>query len=102
MNTAAKGRRNEHRSMAQCEAIGFLCVRAAGSKGLWDFVAIRHDLVLLVQVKSTDMPSPAERQALANCKVPSIARKVIHRWKKRARTPDVWWWDEFVNDWVAQ
>lgn len=36
MNTAAKGRRNEHRSRALLEAAGYAVTRAAGSMGIWE------------------------------------------------------------------
>lgn len=36
MNTAAKGRRAEHRSRALLEAAGYTVIRAAASKGDWD------------------------------------------------------------------
>ncbi len=89
MNTAAKGRRQEHRSIALFEALGYVCVRAAASKGAWDFVAISREGIALVQVKSGRWPSPKERAALAALPVPSNAVKVLHRWRRHARQPDV-------------
>jgi hypothetical protein len=89
MNTAAKGRRNEHRSIRHFEALGYVCVRAAGSKGPWDFVGISREGIVLVQVKSTRWPSRKECAMLAALPVPVNAVKVLHRWRKHARKPDV-------------
>lgn len=89
MNAAAKGRRNEHRSIALYEALGYECIRAAASKGLWDFVAIGPSDVVLVQVKSTRWPSSVEMEQMQLARVPPGVRKVVHRWRHRARMPDV-------------
>jgi hypothetical protein len=103
MNTAAKGRRNEHRSMAIYRALGFEVLRSAGSKGAWDFVAISGHNVVLVQVKSGAWPGPAERAKLAAFRTPLNCNREIHRWRPNARRPDirVWngveWRDEFAN-----
>lgn len=92
MNTAAKGRRQEHRSMALYKALGFTCVRAAASKGAWDFVAFSNHNVVIVQVRSGKWPSPAERRELARFKAPVSVIREIHRWRRRARRPDVKAW----------
>ena len=89
MNTAAKGRRQEWRSIAIYEGWGFRCLRSAGSKGAWDFIAVNHEGIVLVQVRSGRWPSPAECAELKAYPVPTNARKVIHRWKLRARAPEV-------------
>ena len=89
MNSAAKGRRQEHRSMAIFEAAGYVCTRAAGSMGIWDFVGISETDVVLVQVKTRDWPGTVEMEGLKLFKAPPNCRKLVHRWKHRARTPDV-------------
>lgn len=89
MNTAAKGRRNEHRSMAIFEAAGYECLRAAASKGAWDFVAISATDIVLCQVKSTRWPRSEEMEQLQLFRVPAGVRKLVHRWKARARKPEV-------------
>ena len=92
MNTAAKGRRNEHRSMALYEAMGYECIRSAGSRGRWDFLAIDAHWIIAVQVKSGSWPSPAERKAMEDASLPDGTRRVVHRWQARARRPDVRSW----------
>ena len=89
MNTAAKGRRQEHRSIRLFEDLGYRCTRAAGSMGCWDFIGVSREGIVLVQVKSGRWPGPKERAELAAFPVPSNAVKVLHRWRKHARKPDV-------------
>ena len=103
MNTAAKGRRNEHRSMEIYRRQGFKCIRAAASKGAWDFVAISRFNVVLVQVKTGDWPGPAERALLAEFPAPLNVNREIQRWRPRARQPDVRVWNgvEWRDEGVA-
>ena len=89
MNTASKGRRNEHRSRALLESEGYQVTRAAGSKGAWDLVGVSAAGFVLLQVKSNRSPSPAERQALALFPCPPNCRRLIHVWRDRQRLPDV-------------
>lgn len=88
-NRKAKGTRNEHRSMAVLEAAGYRCTRSAASLGEWDLVAIGRTDVVLVQVKTRDWPGAMERRILEDFAVPSMVRKLIHRWRDRQRLPDV-------------
>lgn len=87
MNTAAKGSRNEHRSMRLLEASGYRCTRAAGSLGAWGVVAIGPADVLLLQVKTRDWPGSTEMEALRGFPAPAACRKILHRWRDRQRTP---------------
>ncbi len=89
MNTAAKGRRLEHRSRALLEREGYSVVRAAASKGAFDLVAIGPTDIVLCQVKSNGWPGREEMEAIAAFKAPSICRKVVHRWRDRQASPDV-------------
>lgn len=89
MNTAAKGRRNEHRSMAVLEAAGYRCTRSAASLGDWDIIGIGVTDFVLCQVRTRDFPGPRERRALAAFTAPMNTRKLLHRWRDRQRRPDV-------------
>lgn len=89
MNAKRKGTRNEHRSKALLEAEGYAVTRAAASLGCWDLVAIGPLDVVLVQVKTRDWPGSAELGILTAFAVPPNARKVLHRWRDRQRTPDI-------------
>ena len=89
MNTAAKGRKNEYRSIEILEAAGYWCTRAAASKGPVDIVGIGKTGVVLVQVKSNRWPDPAEMEALSLLPTPDNCRVIIHRWRDRQRLPDV-------------
>jgi len=89
MNAKAKGTRNEHRSMRLLEAAGYRCTRAAASLGTWDVIGISATDVVLVQVKSSSWPGSVEMEGLEEFHAPFNARKLIHRWRPRQRTPDV-------------
>ena len=89
MNSAAKGSRAEHRSMAVLESSGYRCTRSAASRGCWDIVGISAADVVLVQVKCTNWPGSVEMEALREFVAPLGVRKLIHRWRARMRLPDV-------------
>lgn len=89
MSAASKGRYYEHRSIALLERLGYYCMRSARSGGLWDIVGVRRDGVVLVQVKAASWPSVAERLELAEFEAPANCRKEVHRWRRRARLPDI-------------
>jgi hypothetical protein len=71
------------------EAVGYFCTRAAGSLGLWDIIAIGPVDVVLVQCKTNAWPGSVEMEQLTLFKAPPNARKIVHRWRDRQRTPDV-------------
>ena len=60
--------------------------------GEWDLIAIHTSGILLVQVKTDRLPSPAERQGMEDFPAPDVAVKAIHAWKPRARKPRVLVW----------
>ncbi len=64
MTNYEKGRRREYQVMRALEAAGFYCIRAAGSHGLFDVVAIGPNELRLIQVKANQMASPAEQECL--------------------------------------
>lgn len=89
VNTKAKGSRNERRSRDLLEAAGYRVTRAAGSLGPWDLVGLGPTGAVVVQVKTEDWPSTAEREALAEFPAWPYVTKLIHRWRARQRPPDV-------------
>jgi len=88
MNTKRKGTRNEHRSIALLEAAGYRCTRAAASLGAWDLIGISATDVILVQVKTNRWPGSIEMEAMREFPAPPNARKLIHVWRDRQRSPD--------------
>jgi Holliday junction resolvase len=60
-----KGTRNEHKAMRDLEADGFYTIRAAGSFGMFDIIAINALGIRLIQVKTNYDASPVEREAIA-------------------------------------
>lgn len=64
MSGYTDGRRAEWTVIYDLQAHGYWTIRAAGSKGAADVVAIKPGQVLFVSVKRTTGPRPAERLAL--------------------------------------
>jgi len=64
VSSYSDGVRVEHKVRDDLTAHGFDVVRASGSKGPADLVAIGDLIILLVNVKRVRPPSPAERQEL--------------------------------------
>ena len=89
VNTKRKGSRNERRSMRLLEAAGYQCTKSGASLGVWDIIAIGPTDVILLQCKSRDWPSSVEMETLRLFPAPPNCRKLVHRWRERARLPDV-------------
>jgi len=75
--------------MVILEAAGYHCTRSAASLGAFDIIGIGPSDMVLVQVKTRDWPGSVEMECLEAFPVPQNARKIIHRWRHRARIPDV-------------
>jgi Holliday junction resolvase len=101
MNTAHQGRRIEHLIRDDLTAAGYEVVRAAASKGPADLVCFKPGQVLLVNVKRTTAPGPAERLALLKvaAMLPGVAVPILARKPPRqpiryelmnAGTPRMW------------
>jgi CheY-like chemotaxis protein len=88
-NPKRKGARNERRSIALLEALGYRCTRAAASLGAWDIIGVGSVDVVLVQVKTRDWPGIGETQRLREFPAAPNVRKLIHRWRDGQRRPDV-------------
>lgn len=89
MNAKQKGTRNEHKSMQRDRRAGALVVRAGGSLGLFDYIALYPDVVRLVQVKSNRWPGTLEMAALSEFRPPAYGRKIIERWDDYAKVPRI-------------
>ena len=89
VNRARVGRYYEHKSKALLEKQGYHVTRSAASQGLFDLIAANELDVLLIQVKTRDWPYGEEMKALRAFKVPPCCKKIIHRWRKGQREPDV-------------
>ena len=89
MNCKAKGSRNERKTIRLLEAAGYACTKAAASLGVFDIIAIGHADMVCVQVKSNNWPRSAEMALIEAFPCPLNVRKVVHRWRDRARVPDM-------------
>lgn len=68
----------ERQVRAALRRYGWTVVRAAGSLGVADLVALRHgNTPLLVSCKLTGLPPPAERRALLEAATSAGARPII-------------------------
>lgn len=64
MNAKAKGSRRERQARTILETTGYHVIKAGGSLGIFDLVALGPQGARLVQVKSNEKPRPAERERL--------------------------------------
>jgi len=90
VNAKAKGSRNERRARRLLEARGFTVIRAGGSLGLFDLVAISRDGVVLAQIKTNRGPGRAEREGLREFQnLPPSARKEVWVFHDRRADPRI-------------
>ena len=89
INTAAKGRRLEYKTIRLLEAAGYNCTRSAASKGVWDIVAIGPQGVRLIQVKANRQPGPLEREQMAAFPAPPGVSREYWVWRDHARDPTI-------------
>ncbi len=83
-----RGRQREYRVMNMLEDLGYICVRAAGSKGMFDVVAIGPKDIRLVQVKLNRNASPKEKAILKDFDAhPGNVVKEIWLFKDGCRLP---------------
>src|SRR5579864_9348878 len=88
MNAKRKGTRAEHRAMRILETAGYVCIRAGGSLGLFDVIAVGPVDVRLIQVKAgTKYLSAVEREHIAALPVPANVSREAWRFPDRCREP---------------
>jgi Holliday junction resolvase len=101
MSSYHDGRRVEWAVIHDLTENGYQCTRAASSKGVADVIAIKSGQVLLINVKRTSTPGPAERLALLKvaAMLPGVAVPILARKPPRqpiryelmnAGTPRTW------------
>jgi len=89
MNRKAKGARNERRSRKMLENLGYKCMKAGGSLGVWDLIGINRDRAVLVQVKTGAWPGTEEMIRIMDFECPDQFIKILHKWMPRKRMPEV-------------
>jgi Holliday junction resolvase len=88
LNTAAKGRRAEHRCRDILEAAGYSVLRAAGSFGAFDLIALNSSEIRLINVKSgSGYASGIEREVMKEFRAPPYAVREIWRFPDRCKHP---------------
>ena len=72
------GRAAEYAVMRDLTQVGFVCIRAAASHGVYDVAGVREDSAVFVQVKrGKQKPSPAEYAGLVAMPVPANTSKMV-------------------------
>ena len=91
----ARGAAAERRAKLELEGVGYLVVRAAGSKGPVDLIALRAGQILLLQIKTgAARISRQDRQTLAaiprpSCALVQVWTRIRRGWLKEVITSDV-------------
>jgi Holliday junction resolvase len=90
VNAKMKGTRAERRCRDWLERDGYVTIRAAGSHGLFDMIAINPSVVRLITIKcGTARLSRAERADIASVPVPPTCSKEYWHVEDYARTPTI-------------
>lgn len=89
MNAKAKGARRERQARKILESAGYHVVKAGGSLGIFDLVALGPQGARLIQVKSNERPRPAERERLELFTCPPYAVKELWVFYDRIREPSI-------------
>ena len=89
MNAKAKGARRERQARKILEAAGYHVVKAGGSLGVFDLVALGPQGARLIQVKSNEKPRPAERERLELFPRLSYCSKELWIFYDRVREPSI-------------
>ena len=84
-NNYRRGRRLEYLARAALVAEGYTVIRAAGSKGPVDLVAMNANQVRLVQIKSPGHVQEGDREKLRAVKCPHAQREIWVRYPKEWR-----------------
>jgi hypothetical protein len=80
--------KKEYNSRVILESAGFEVI-SADSRGLWNLVGISATGIVLCQVKAGDWPGTLELEAMREFPAPENCIKIIHRWRRGQRSPDV-------------
>ncbi|NLW83934.1 MAG: hypothetical protein GXY41_05965 [Phycisphaerae bacterium] len=89
MDRKRKGTRLEHKTIKMLKAAGYTCTRSAGSKGIFDVIAINPLGLRCLQIKANRWPGPEERESLRDAArgMPPNAFVEVWRWDDGARKP---------------
>ena len=93
MSNYRKGANAEREAVKMLESMGYDCVRSAGSKGLWDIVAIYLTHIRLIQVKTEGAMTPVELEKIKLYNAPPFATKEV--WTRRGGHP-------FEDRWIVE
>jgi Holliday junction resolvase len=89
MNAKEKGSRRERQAKVILERAGYHVIKAGGSLGLFDLVAVGPASVRLIQVKSNGTPRAVERERLELFPQRSYATKEIWIFYDRCKEPSI-------------
>jgi hypothetical protein len=86
-NAKAKGSRNERRTIKHFEVLGYSCMKAGASLGVFDVIGLGPRDNVAVQVKTNRWPGSAEMQRIKDFVTNSSNRKLVVRWDDRKKVP---------------
>ena len=87
MKAKRKGTRVEEKVIELLQAVGFNCIRSAGSHGPFDVAAFHAGMNMLVQVKANRKPGPDEIEEMRTWRTCSNTIKAYAVWKDREKYP---------------
>jgi len=85
-NPKAKGNRQERKAQKSLEKVGYYCIKAGASLGVFDLIALGKKEARLIQVKS-NYCRPEEKEAIEQFKAPDYAVKELWIYKDRIENP---------------
>ena len=85
MTNYISGRRLEYKAKEELEKNKYVVIRASGSHGVFDLIAIRHDIIRLIQIKKTrkKVSYGKEIEGISKLDVPKSCRKELWIWEFR-------------------
>lgn len=82
--------KSELRTRQYLEKRGYYYIKAGGSRGLFDIIALNQEEGLLIQAKANQAPRRPEMEALKGFNnYPAGIRKEVWIWKKYHREPTI-------------
>ena len=87
MKAKRKGTRVEEKVIELLEAVGFRCIRSAGSHGPFDVAAFHSGMNMLVQVKANRKPGPDEIEEMRTWRIGPETLKAYCVWQDREKYP---------------
>ncbi len=90
MTNYEKGARAEREAIQILEWMGYDCTRSAGSKGMWDIIAVHPTHVRFIQVKTEGAMTPEELEKIKLYNAPWMCSKEVFTRADNKAIADRW------------